>query len=730
MTNQDFTLEKALTDAYISELNPKAGLSPNVNAEGGEYVMTPDGSVLEVWGNKHKNGGVNMLLPSMTAILSDTKDLTITKSDVKKLEKDYGLKGLKTSMTYSDVLDRFSRKIGRTKVVNEIEDYMGKIRQQSDKRGYDEAVNKTVDFNINFIGKKIQDLKIQADEKENMMRDMFITMFASQQKRKPSNGKEVTQDYAPQDNLTDAQKQQTAQQPLNQEIYQEQYSDPNVEGALTEQQVFELGGYVNNVRSLSKKYNWTEAKTYELLKSKNMIPKFQGGGIVIDYGSNAYQGEERVHQSANQTAYGKVNAQTALEQLYKQFPLIFRRDEYKDLISFDNNGQPKIKDSLSLNKKNEVIRSLQRAMDSQMRASATRIVEDTSNLFTSEQKAQARKYLEEETFNEDKTARGFDALLGNFTSGRTALGLSLVTPTELRDLQSKGIYSYKQLLENPDVLNSLSDNSKKNVEEIGSNLPQDADYRISQYTPQVPSVTIPSEEVTPTRDRNGEPIIADLNIPNRPRTRIPRAYWSPDQSVPPPSPLLPETLEQIELQRIDPIRVGIEPVLQRIGEERNFVAKQLEGMPSSQRASVLANVVANSQKAESDAIMNATAKNAANFAQTEQYNISKADQETTANAQMRLNYEARALRGLDNYEKDMFNYLMANRNIYLNEYENQINLNRIDQMFPEITLDNFGIGYYYDPATPFALNNNNTDYMKALQILSQQYNSPYAKKKG
>lgn len=725
MENREFTLEKALTESYVTSVDQRTGLQPNVNAEGGEYIMTPEGSVLEVWGNKHKQGGVNMILPSMTAILSDTKDLTIKKDDVKKLESKYGLKGTNTNMTYSDVLDRYSRKIGRTKIVNEIEDYMHKIRQQSDKRAYDTLTNDTIDVNINFIGKKIQELKIQADEKELLMQDMFIDMFTSQQKNKKN--KDLPQEYIPQtDNLIPSEEQVIASTPQNEQIRESEYIPTDSE--LTQTEMFELGGYVNEFKGLASKYGWTNRKLYDTLKSKNMLPKFDGGGIVIDYGRNTYQGEERVKQSANTSAYGRVDAQIAIEQLYRQFPLILRQEKYRDIVYFDKDGKPKLKEGVNLNKVNTSIESLQNAMNRQMKSSAQRIVDDNTGMFTSQQKQQARDYLTSETFLEDGETgvRGYDAKLGNFTSGRTALGLSLVTPDELKSLNDKGIYSYKQLLENPDVISELSAPSKINIERIGTNLPQDADYRISPYTI---STQIPEQEDTPIRSRGGEPIVDDLNLNARRSNRIPRAYWTPDQSVPPPSPLLPETLEQINLQRIDPIRVGIEPVLQRLGEERTFVANQLEGLPSSQRASVLANVVANTSKAESDAIMNATAQNAQNFAVAEQYNIGKADQEETANAQMRLNYEARVLRGLDNYEKDMFNYQMANRAIYLNNYQNQMNLNRLDQMFPDVSLDVFGIGSYYDPQSSFSFDRNSIDYNRALQLLAQQYQQQRTKNK-
>ena len=719
MANGDFTLEKALTGAYITGVDPRTGLQPNVNAEGGEYILTPEGSVLEVWGDKHKQGGVNMILPSMTAVLSDTKDLTIKKSDVKKLESKYGLKGVKTTMTYSDVLDRYSRKIGRTKVVNEIEDYMKKIRQQSEKRSTDGMSNDTIDMNVKFIGEKIQELKKQADEKEGQMREMFIDMFTSQQKQKPKKG--VSQEYVPQTE----ENQVVEQAPQNEQIRETEYIP--TEGQLSQTEVFELGGYVNDFKGLASKYGWTERKLYDTLKSKNMLPKFDGGGWV------EFDQYQRNYQNIPNYKSGDLNAQGARLRallsatgndilstltLDTQQQQDYAAGQYQNWV-YNNMGEVATDYSSSMAPTKAGLEYLVKnniVTKEDFNKMGIKIPERAGNILG----------FKEGELTEDKVKE-----VNNFIQSK-------LTPETSKEYLKNNFIDNKWLYRAPEIREvrfsseEEKENTLKDYEDLGNGV-----YKSNKtglyFKPIVGNESTPKAEIPETspsagRKREGEAIKDDLNLQAR-RNRVPKAYWNPDESVPPPSPLLPETLEQINLQRIDPIRVGIEPVLQRLGEERTFVARQLEGIPSSQRASVLANTVANAQKAESEAIMNATAKNAANFAAAEQYNIGKADQEEMANAQMRLNYEARVLRGLDNYEKDMFNYQMANRAIYLNQYQNQMNLNRLDQMFPDVSLDTFGIGYNYNPQGQFSFNKNEVDYNKVVQLLSQQYQSEEKKKK-
>lgn len=703
----ELSLPQVLTDAYITGVNESSGLKPNVNAEGGEYIMTPDKSVYEVVGEKHKNGGVNMILPNLTAILSDTKNLTITKNDIKKLEKEYDLKGLSTKDTYADVLDKYSRKIGRTKIVKELEDYITQLDKQN-KKTTDKT---TLATNSKYIASKIDELNNKKKERDALMSDMFTEMFVSQQKQKPKE--EVSEEYVP---IVEDSEQ------VNEVIPQGQ-----VEDSLSEMEVFELGGYVGNVRDIANKYKWSERKVYEHLISKDLLPKYQGGGLVVDYGTNEYQGVDiSGTQKANQTAFGAIDSNKALQNLYIQFPTVFTKDKYKDLIEFKD-GVPVLKKGVSLNKRQPLIAELQRDMNKQMISSSNRIINDKSGLFSEEDKQKAQTYLNEQTFLEGKNAgaRGIDEMLGNFTSGRISQGLSLVNQEELQTLKDAGIYSLQQLKSRPDILENLSETTIGNIDKLGAEIPEGVDFRINSYK-DIPEEAEKTEAVNNEVQteqvkqviRKTDPIVDDINIKRTDRTNIPRQYWMPDSNIPTPTALQPESLETISLDRVDPIRVGIEPILQKIAEERNFISQQLESLPAGQRAAVLANVVGSAQKTESEAIENAIAQNAQNFANAQQINLAQSNNEAITNANQRLNFEQRSLSGLSKTEQDVFNYLVASQSDYINNYTNQVNLNRLDQLTPNVSLDAFGTGYYLNPQSPFQLQMPNIELLRAMQALN------------
>lgn len=690
--------EKLMTDGYIAGLNPKSGLQANVNLEDGEYIKTPDGSVAQVLGERHAKGGVDLLLPDMTAVLSDTKDLTLDKKQVKELKKDYGIE-VSVKNTYADVLDKYAKKIGLTKSLQEQEDAFVQLRKVTENALSEGSLN----VNNRFLQKKIYDLQVGIVEKQTAMGNMFEALFAKQQEAKGEDDQTI---------------EATAQENLQQEV------DPTIQasmqGELTEQQVMKLGGYVDNLKSLSQKYNMSPQKAYEMLERNGKLPKFDNGGVFkVTKSENPYGEQYRANrrtQKPGTTAFGEVTADEAIQYLYQNFPTVLSKPEYEGLVEMKE-GKPVLKQGVSLKKENELIYKLQQEMDIQMRASADYILNDNSDRFSEEAKKVAKEYLDRETFNQDKTVdkgiRTYDKKLGEFTGGRFSLGLDLVTPEDLKVLQGLGKTTLKQLTD--DDISKLSSVSQERINQIKPTLKGQEDFLIQEIKVDTPVV---DGGTPPPNDNNNDTgerkeITDDIAVDPQ-KGRFPRLFYTPDQSLPPPIGLQAETLEQIELQRLDPLRIGIEDQLKKIGDSRGFVASQLESLPPSQRSAMLANLVATASATESDAITKANQINTQNLSQTELYNASQADKETIGNAESRLNYEQRALRGLSNTQNEIHNYFMANREIYLNNYKEQINMNTIDQLFPDVSLDYFGIGSNYDPSTNFQVTAPNSNYQSAL----------------
>ena len=85
----------------------KSDQPANAEVENGEYLQNPDGSVQQVVGKSHENGGEAMMLEEGTKVVSD--NLKIGKELSKDINSNFDLK-TKPTDTYATVIDKFKKK--------------------------------------------------------------------------------------------------------------------------------------------------------------------------------------------------------------------------------------------------------------------------------------------------------------------------------------------------------------------------------------------------------------------------------------------------------------------------------------------------------------------------------------------------------------------------------------------------------------------------------------------
>jgi hypothetical protein len=230
-----------------------------------------------------------------------------------------------------------------------------------------------------------------------------------------------------------------------------------------------------------------------------------------------------------------------------------------------------------------------------------------------------------------------------------------------------------------------------------------------------PAEPAPKEE---PKGAGETPVTDKVNPYVRPKN--PKFFFQPDAFALPPNAQSPETMVQNRFGRVDPIRIGIENNLQAQSNARQEASKQLEGLPPSQRAAALANILAVSGEQENQAIFQANVTNAQNISNAEQFNIGQADREDIARSQNLLGYEQRALTAQDKTRQDLRNYLDFQSNKSLNNFQNQQRLNLINGMFPDFELDNYGMAVNYDPSRQWSVE----DRDKMLRMNMPAYTSP------
>lgn len=686
-----------LTGDIIKGLAPNSTIEPNVETEGNEYVQFPDGVTQKIVGNSHEKGGVKMSIPDGTKIIS--KFLLLTPAQVRALNKQFELK-LTTEDSYAQAMDKYTAKIGLKKLNKEQEEILEVLKKEMNNTDVDKQTHLV---NLEYLSKKISNLENLKKPLEDLRATFFNNVYDMQEGAK-ANGK-AREPKGKKDDDSDDLMRKGGMSRKNFESVCKQFGLTPEQG----EQVLRTGG-----RVLPSFVNGGPTEPPVTSSSSTSIP------IIYTYGQNTYQKYKPVPQTAQgEAGFGAVTeTQDALQQLYYQFPDLVTAN-FGKYIEVDKAGNVKFKGGINLGKQQNVVLSLQESMKKRQLASAQVILDDPNA--TEEQKAQARKWLETETFTgkiqegwtTEQKVRGTDSMLGQFTAGRQAIGVNLVTEADHKKLRDQGITTYKQIT--PEILATLSPESQKRIENFAPRVTEDADFFVNPIALEVPKPDQPAAPKEEEEDKDkGTDIVDKVRMPGPPRG--PRMFFTPDQSTLMPTGMEAQLRGDIRLERIDPVRIGIEQNLQEIANQRAFATQQIEGLPEAQKASVLANLMANANKAANQASTAANITNAQNIAQVELFNVQQAGNEQLYNLNNALSFEQRQLKAKANTEEELRNFYDYNRKVNNANFLNQQKLNLMGTLFPDYTLDFMGMAAEFAPVSDWQL----SDFQKQMN-LAQNY---------
>lgn len=173
--------EELATGAYIQQAPPQARVEPNAELEDGEYVQHPDGDVQEVVGRTHAQGGERLELEPTTTVVSDKVKLGA--KNAKSINNEYDL-GLKAGDTFAHAIDRYTKKVGLTKLNDEQEQYFTKLQKVTDTADRDKT-GETTELNNSFLSQKINDLEQQKALVEASRSDFTSFVYNLQENSKP-----------------------------------------------------------------------------------------------------------------------------------------------------------------------------------------------------------------------------------------------------------------------------------------------------------------------------------------------------------------------------------------------------------------------------------------------------------------------------------------------------------------------------------------------------------------
>lgn len=680
--NVDKDLHKFLTGDYIKGISPFSDVKPNIEVENNEYVKTPptkEGDkhlVVKVKGKEHYRGknpdklenlinsGEKLSVPNGTQIVSAKGEPNATQR--KFLDKTFGVK-LKKGDSFAKFIDKRKSQIGYDKLSNDQEDLFKKLDKLSDTK-----TDKTRELNEAYLNKMIHSIEEEKAGLQDELNDSFDLVFEMQEGNKTPKERD--------------------------------------------EHTFEQGGtYFND---LVKKYNLTPELAQKLLDSKGLeLPKADegkevtnGGGTVgFDFVSNNPNTGRDISkvQNPNADAHGDIDAKGGLSSLERQFRGIMKKHGVTPL--YDDKGNIvdfKYPENSKFNSQNDVIKAIQSDMQKIFKANndvfekmykSGRIDKDTYD--------KSKKFYDVETFFEGvaspkdivNRARELDGKLGNFTSGRFLPSANLILKDDNKIAQENNIYTIQDLKENKEVWDKMSPETQKNVNEILEYNP-DANFFLKEFTPQ----TTPAE---PKEDKQAE-IEDNVRQPFRKPARL---FYTPDQYPMPPSPMEAHLKNNFRPTEIDPLRIGVEPQMQELSDQRQFMDSRTRSLNPAQRVGALSSFTANAQKAANDALFKAHVTNADNLQRVQIRNAGLHDQAQQINANNALSYEQRQMGAKAKTEEELKRYFDRLNDLNVTDFKNQQKLNLQNSLFPQFDLDYMGmtVGYNgnaYDPETQRQMN--------------------------
>ena len=702
---KEVSVEKLLTGEVVKGLDNNKNIAPNAEIEDKEFVKFPDGVTQKGIGETHENGGIEMNLPDGTKVLSDNR--TLTKEQADNLRKEYKIK-VSTKTTYAEALDKYVNKIGLRKLYDEQED----LFKELDKVINDSMSDGSSRINKEYLSKKIYNIEKQKEEKEKLKSSLFDSMFTMQEvaKRKDEEG-EIEQFFKDGGISREAFRTVVNKYGLSEREGMELYKghtpariknkyldggDHKEPKTLEEvQQMYEAGEITRE-----------QADRYEVELAK--IDKKKPITFTTSSGQHEFSNTEtytREKQKAGEAAFGKITKESLpilLNNLYRNFPDIVA-EEYG--VVYNDDGTISFDDSINFSKASKKVKNFQERAQKRMEDTANVILKNPDS-FSPEYVKSAEEYLNNETFD-NSLARGIDSKLGNFTSGRYSLGIDVVTPEEKAELESKGIFTTKQLQSAIDSGKvKISETSMNRLENLRNLTPEgsDADFTINQISPQRPSkgeqieTTVAAEKPDPTKG-----IVDDITVPDK---QYPKIFATPDQTPLPPSSMEAHLLGNIRLQRIDPTRIGVETELQQASDAIKEGVAALDHLPPNQRAAAIVAIQANAQKGINEAIHKANIVNAQNQASAELFNIGQAAQEQQARVNNLLSFESRQLTAKAKTEEEVRNYYDQLNRIAVNNFRNQQDLNMLQTLTPDYSLSPSGMSIDFTPEGEFKLQDN------------------------
>jgi len=683
--------EELATGEYMHGVTNENNEEYNAEVEEGEYFQTNQGDIAEIVGKKHSKGGEKIQMEEEDRVLSDK--LKLGSKSAKMLASKYDL-NLKAKNTYSDVLDKFRKKMKLDKIIDEESEILKKIGSQDKVKDAN-----TRNFNLQVLAQKKEEIEKQKDPIEELRKGIFEELFNIQEDSK--NGK--------QDDKFEGGGKKKKNKEKDEELDKKDLQSINKSTGAN----FTLEG-VNEL------FEVVEGETNAVADPELNLGKYDG----LNYFNLNYDGNTFTVSPTKNNPGNAAKHREYLKYLQKQNP------DFKLNTKANENGYLPFNQRLEYGGKlaelaKEYNIPLTRAKELvQEFSKGGKIVPKYQNGVQIGDIDPITGKLVTKELAEEKLASGEweDLGRGRYVDRGTQASSTISQQT----LKSYASTWDKNKFPNFEDYVSAAEKWKKENPDWNKNTVENTSGIPDQffYTQEKPVSTLisndidPSEITTPTsslmpiatkQNINGNIIESkDISEEEEQRnTNFAGAYLFPDETPLPPSALQGTLKIEPRYDRVRSSEINVEPYLQDIRDREESQVQSLEGLSPNVRAAVLANMRSNNQKAESDIRNQIDTQNLQSQEKAIYTNAQIQQREENSNNRERLMYEQRqymAQAKTDSEINDYFNQLQA---INKQRYTDVNNLNLINQANEDVA---------YIPGRGFVRKNSDKDLLRQIKV--------------
>lgn len=713
--NDDTSKAELLTGEYLKGISKGNSLQPNTEVEKDEYIKFPDQSVVKAVGGKHEEGGIDVAIPDGTEVISD--NLKPTKKQKKEIEKMFDIT-VSDSDTYAKLVAKFTKKIGLEKLNDDQAKTFEKLEILTKNTSIPKA---TAEVNLEYLSSKIKQLEDKKKAVEPQRKSFFDYIYGLQQDSKSPSEKDNTfkyggtqiQEIAKQFNIPEDKVKSFLE---NGGKKLPQYVDGNPKKYKKEElpqdaeintsgKAYKVGQYVPQEDGTYLKVTTVNLKPTPTADTKT------SKGPVEDWIAQSDE-NRRIADQANAI----IEAGIAKKQITK---------DGKGNLKISGNFKPDFKERIILS---QVINQSGPRFGTDKYKIATQSftpgysdAKGTGSFvagFTPEdyEKRYVFEKLKGEGLTQDEAFTKLDELYQNPDTKKTLRKeyvqfLGIQPPTNEAELMSDDFYKknysavtkgVESKLEASGYRPAIGDDALSGFEHFDAfGFTANPEYEKTSTIVQEQKTEgkEPEEKTTVGATTPIEDLVAKYLYQ---KPNVPRAFYTPDQTPLPPTPVQPVLKTDLNFGRIDPVRVGIETQLREVENQNRFVASQLEGMPETQKASALAMMMANSNESINKAATSANQINAQNISSAELFNIGQADKEAVYDRNSDTVFQNTMFAAQAKAEEQLRRFYDQMNKVNITNLQNNQKLNLIDSVFPDYSLDFSGSRVNFDPENPNA----------------------------